>query len=1056
MDWDVFISYAHSDLEAVIPISDALRAAGVAVWRDEDEIESFDAITRSVRDGVSKSRVLLAYYSERYPTRRACQWELTAAFLAAQRLGDPRNRILVINPELTGSGAFKTAHIEPVQLRDAVFEHAPHAGDQQAVGRLVEQVTRRLSAIQGALGLAGSLLSRSLGLRPISSPSFAGRIPELWGLHSALTAGEAVQITGATEGGVVLVSGVGGVGKSLLAEEYVLRYAAAWPGGVFWLSASESEPMVAADTLASESSLNSQLRTIAAQLQIDIAGRSADEIAGDLRSYLERVEGQCLWVVDDLPPGLAAECARAWFAPDARATTLITARTREYALLAREVELSGLSAPDGYILLTAGRSPHGAEEADAAHRIVADLAGHGLALAIAGAELRTEAGVRSFADYRDVLNHPTTDALALAAELAQTLPTGHEPNVATTLLRSIERIADRGQDLLRVAATLAVAPIPTQLFVLTFARVDGLDPPEALARAAQAVSSTDRYCLTEVPDAAGETRLVHPLVTRTIRFHDENTDRADALQAAVGSALYELISVSLGVGATDPGSEVLIAHARALLQSAGPVSMLGTIADAVTRYDYIRGNYLAAAAAQQQILAYRQAILGPDHVSTLTAARQLASTLHGLGDLSHARTLQEEVLATSQRVFGEGHPETVIAMNNLAATLSDAGDPEARDLQERAIDSARRVVGEDHPDTLTALGNLAGILRDRGELDAARELDERVLEARRRLLGDDHPATLLGMNNLAGTLKLQGDNGAARDLQEKVVEARRRVLGDLHPDTLVAVGNLARTLRDEGDLDRSVLLQEESVQGTRSVLGDDNPRTITVLTELASTLKERRELTRAHELGELAVEISRRVFGDEHRETLRALNNFAQTIWEEGDLETARARHEEIVETVRRNYGDDDPLTLAAMNNLAVGLMSSGDAAAAKDIQEKVVEAWRRRVGNSHPDTRSAMTNLATILRGQGDFAGARHLQEEILETTLRDLGEDSPETLTAMTNLASTEFAQGDSEGARELQQRVVQGRRRALGFTHPDTIEAEQNLRGIDERAAEGPDLA
>ena len=97
--WDVFVSYARADLDAVIQIAAALKARGLGVWRDEEEIEEFEAITRSVREGVARSRVLLAYYSRRYPTRRACQWELTAAFLAAQRLGDPRERVLVVNPE---------------------------------------------------------------------------------------------------------------------------------------------------------------------------------------------------------------------------------------------------------------------------------------------------------------------------------------------------------------------------------------------------------------------------------------------------------------------------------------------------------------------------------------------------------------------------------------------------------------------------------------------------------------------------------------------------------------------------------------------------------------------------------------------------------------------------------------------------------------------------------------------------------------------------------------------------------------------------------------------
>ena len=33
------------------------------------------------------------------------------------------------------------------------------------------------------------------------------------------------------------VRGLGGIGKSLLAEEYALRFGAAYPGGIFWLRA---------------------------------------------------------------------------------------------------------------------------------------------------------------------------------------------------------------------------------------------------------------------------------------------------------------------------------------------------------------------------------------------------------------------------------------------------------------------------------------------------------------------------------------------------------------------------------------------------------------------------------------------------------------------------------------------------------------------------------------------------------------------------------------------------------------------------------------------------
>src|SRR4051795_10818967 len=116
--WDVFVSYAHEDAARVHPLAHALRECGLRVWLDDTEVAEFAGITRAIEKGLAHSPALLAFYSRTYPTKRPCQWELTAAFLAAQRAGDPRDRVLVINPE-SGAG-----HIEPVELRDALFVEA--------------------------------------------------------------------------------------------------------------------------------------------------------------------------------------------------------------------------------------------------------------------------------------------------------------------------------------------------------------------------------------------------------------------------------------------------------------------------------------------------------------------------------------------------------------------------------------------------------------------------------------------------------------------------------------------------------------------------------------------------------------------------------------------------------------------------------------------------------------------------------------------------------------------------------------------------------------------
>lgn len=112
MPHDLFISYRRADSTRVIPLVDALTRKGLSVCLDRNEIEDFASITKSMREGLSHSKVLVAWFSASYPVSRPYQWELTAAFLAAQQEGDPRTRVLIINPEQSPN------HIYLPELKD--------------------------------------------------------------------------------------------------------------------------------------------------------------------------------------------------------------------------------------------------------------------------------------------------------------------------------------------------------------------------------------------------------------------------------------------------------------------------------------------------------------------------------------------------------------------------------------------------------------------------------------------------------------------------------------------------------------------------------------------------------------------------------------------------------------------------------------------------------------------------------------------------------------------------------------------------------------------------
>ena len=355
--------------------------------------------------------------------------ELTAAFIASQREGDPRKRLWVINPESS------TDHIQPLVLRDEQHAVAPKGPEQyeKLAGLLAQRVATLTDFLGGIIPLTPP---PQYGQRLISARNFVGRVPDFWQLHSALSGAETAIISGDSTSGVAQLSGMGGIGKSLLAEEYALRFGAAYPGGIFWLHALGNDASRPSLSPEQQSALRAdQIRSFAIACGVAIRDLSTEEIQARFATKLGNDNRSFLWIVDDLASGLDANTIRAWLPPHPLGKGIFTTRSREYQEIGQSVNLGGLAPEEGVELLCSCRKPVNPEDKSAAEGIAADLGYHPLALAVCSRALEAEISLRSFHEFRAGLSDTGEDELELAAELKGVLPNGHEKSVAATLLQ---------------------------------------------------------------------------------------------------------------------------------------------------------------------------------------------------------------------------------------------------------------------------------------------------------------------------------------------------------------------------------------------------------------------------------------------------------------------------------------------------------------------------------------------------------------------------------------------------------------------------------------------
>lgn len=95
MEWDVFISHASEDKEAVAqPLTELLRQAGLNVWLDSNELTLGDSLSKKIDEGLAHSTYGVVILSEHFFQKRWPPHEL--AGLAAKQLIGGRKVILPI------------------------------------------------------------------------------------------------------------------------------------------------------------------------------------------------------------------------------------------------------------------------------------------------------------------------------------------------------------------------------------------------------------------------------------------------------------------------------------------------------------------------------------------------------------------------------------------------------------------------------------------------------------------------------------------------------------------------------------------------------------------------------------------------------------------------------------------------------------------------------------------------------------------------------------------------------------------------------------------------
>jgi hypothetical protein len=607
---------------------------------------------------------------------------------------------------------------------------------------------------------------------------------------------------------MVVLTGMGGVGKTSLAAEYAHRQLA--EVSVAWQVPAEDETVMRQDL---------------AELGAQLGGRNvvdARDPVPSVHAVLAAWPSQWLLIFDNVSD---EGSVRRFLPPAGRGRVIITSQSQHW----QDVKVLDVPALDSGVAAKFLISRSGDPDGAAALALAGELGG--LPLALGQAAAYSQATGMTLGGYLALLRQRRADLLARGE------PPGHV-DVAATFSLAISRLQTRSPTamwIFRLLAFLAPEPVPLEL-LLNNADQAGCLPGEVMATLGpllgdqiaitDAIAVLRRYSL--VTSTGPGAVLVHRLLQEVAR--SLLPAAANAWEHAAAQLVEAAVPSDVELPGAWPVCKALLPHARVALSltSKGLWHLAQGLGNS--------GSYAVARDLFQQITSEHENDpgYGPEHRHSLLARSNLAYLTGEAGDPAGARDLYAELAPVCLRVLGAEHPDTVLARHNLAHWTGEAGDPTAaRDLTAKHLITSEQVFGPGHPNTLHTRTSLARWTGHAGEPAAARKMLAELLPIYEQEFGPEHPAALDVRVNLAGWTGLAGDAAAARDLYSEVAPIRARVLGPDHPQTLTARAFLADWTGLAGDPAKARDLLADLLPTLKRVLGDEHPRTLTNHANLA-------------------------------------------------------------------------------------------------------------------------------------------------------------------------------------------------------------------------------
>ncbi|KAI1772656.1 hypothetical protein F4818DRAFT_453453 [Hypoxylon cercidicola] len=271
---------------------------------------------------------------------------------------------------------------------------------------------------------------------------------------------------------------------------------------------------------------------------------------------------------------------------------------------------------------------------------------------------------------------------------------------------------------------------------------------------------------------------------------------------------------------------------------------------------------------------------------------------------AEAKAMYEPVLQGYQKKQGYEYELTLIAFHNLGRLYSRQGQfDDAKVMYERALQGNEKMLGPEHISTLQTVHNLGVVYADQGRFAEAEAMYKRALQGNEKMLGPEHILTLQTVNNLGVMYKNQGRFAEAEAMYKRALQGNEKMLGPEHISTLQTVHNLGVVYTEQGRFAEAKALYNRALQGKEKILGSEHISTFDTVHNLGAVYTEQGRFAEAKALYNRALQGYKKILGPEHISTLGTVHNLGAVYAEQGRFAEAEALYNRALQGYEKAVG---------------------------------------------------------------------------------------------------------------------------------------------------------